>query len=136
MNVIRQDKNREVISEEDSNLKVKQIIKILLVICLTLSLSGCVKCIDTRYEDVEARIVDEYYQGAYSTPMRVGDIFTVISHPEEYRITVEYEGIQYVIEGQSTYEKCKDHIGELVNVVMEIRKYDNGHISYKAVKIK
>ena len=117
-------------------MKVKQIIKILLVICLTLSLSGCVKCIDTRYEDVEARIVDEYYQGAYSTPMRIGHIFTVISHPATYHITVEYEGIQYTIEGQSTYEKCKDHIGELVNVVMKIRKYDNGDIRYEALKVK
>lgn len=109
---------------------MKKILTLIAVICLTLSMTGCAKCISTEYESVEVKIVDEYHRGAYSIPVRVGKGTHIRRHPAVYRITVEYNGIEYTINGSDTYNKYKDKIGQTAIGTLKIRKYDNGIVKY------
>lgn len=85
-----------------SNIK-RIIASILLNMCLMFALTGCAKCISTEYENVEVNIVDEYHRGMYVTPIRAGKVTTMVTHPAVYRITVEYNGVEYTISGSDTY---------------------------------
>lgn len=101
----------------------------ICVLCL-LSLVGCAKCISTEYQTVEVKVVDEYHRGMYVTPMRVGKVTTMQTHPEVNRITVEYNGVEYSISGKETYKKYSERIGEYVNGTLEVRTYDDGTVRY------
>ena len=94
------------------------------------SLVGCAKCISTEYENVEVNIVDEYHRGMYTTPMRVGKVTTIQTHPAVYRITVEYNDVEYTISGSDTYNKYKDKVGQTTIGTLEIRTYDDGSVRY------
>lgn len=98
--------------------------------CLMFSLVGCAKCISTEYENVEVNIVDEYHRGMYTTPMRVGKVTTIQTHPAVYRITVEYNDVEYTISGSDTYNKYKDKVGQTTIGTLEIRTYDDGSVRY------
>ena len=98
--------------------------------CLMFSLVGCAKCISTEYENVEVNIVDEYHRGMYTTPMRVGKVTTIQTHPAVYRITVEYNDVEYTISGSDTYNKYKDKVGQTTIGTLEIRIYDDGSVRY------
>lgn len=110
--------------------EIKKVISILAIMCLMFSLVGCAKCISTEYENVEVNIVDEYHRGMYTTPMRVGKVTTIQTHPAVYRITVEYNDVEYTISGSDTYNKYKDKVGQTTIGTLEIRTYDDGSVRY------
>ena len=93
-------------------------------------LTGCAKCISTEYENVEVNIVDEYHRNTYITPIRVGKVTTMVTHPAVYRITVEYNGVKYTVSGNDTYNKYKDMVGQTAMATLEIRTYDDGTVRY------
>ena len=120
-----------------SNIK-RIIVSILLIMCLMFTLTGCAKCISTEYENVEVNIVDEYHKPSYTTieynislkmPMSK-------SHPAVYRITVEYNGVEYTISGSSTYNKYKDMVGQTTTGTLEIRTYDDGSVRYDITSLE
>lgn len=70
------------------------------------------------------------------TPIRVGKVTTMQTHPAVYRITVKYNDVEYSISGSDTYEKYKEHIGEYTNGTLEIRTYDDGTIKYDILSLE
>lgn len=118
-----------------SNIK-RIIASILLISCLMFALTGCAKCISTEYENVEVNIVDEYHRGSYVTPMRVGKVTTMQIHPAVYRITVEYNSVEYTISGRDTYNKYKDMVGQTATGTLEIRTYDDGSVRYDITSLE
>ena len=113
----------------------KRILSCLIILVMIISFAGCAKLIETKYEMVDVKIVDEYHRSAYATPMLAGKVMTVISHPAVYRIDVEYNGIEYSISGSDTYHAYKDRVGEIVTGTLEIRSYDDGTIKYDIVAL-
>ncbi len=109
----------------------------ILLIMLVFILSGCSKCISTKSEFVDVTVIDEYYKESYSTPVFVGgSLRYFIYHPDEYIITVEYDGTRYRIEGASTYKKYSDRIGDTVTGILEARTYDNGSVIYDIIELE
>ena len=100
------------------------------------SLLGCAKIIDTEYTDVEVTIVDAYHRNAYTTPVRIGNTMTVQTHPAVYRITVEYNGIEYDLKGSDIYDKYEDNVGHTSVGILRTRSYDNGTVKYDIIDLK
>ena len=108
----------------------------MAIVCLMFSLAGCVKLINTEYENVEVNIVDEYHRGWYMTPIRVGKVTTTVTHPAVYEIIVEYKGIKYTISGSDTYNKYKEKVGQTTIGTLKIRTYDDGSVKYNITALE
>ena len=114
---------------------LKRIIIFISVIILSLNLVGCAKCVNTEYENVDVIIVDEYYRGTWLQPVWTGKFTSFITHPVQYKITVNYNGVDYVINDSLTYEKYKDQIGQTVVGRLEIKTYDDGTVNYNILSL-
>ena len=101
-----------------------------LVILLTcvFALTGCAKCISTETSTVQVKVTDEYYEAAHTALEYnvIYDMPMLKTVPTKYRITVEYNDIEYNFTDEDTYNKYSNRIGEYVNGILEIKKYDNG----------
>ena len=113
----------------------KRIITLILIIILSLNLAGCAKCISTEYENVDVVIVDEYYRSAWMQPIHTGKFTSFISHPAQYKITVNYNGVDYTINDSSTYNKYKTQVGQTVTGKLEIKAYDDGAVCYNILSL-
>ena len=114
----------------------KRIITSILIIILSLNLAGCGRCISTEYENVDVTIVDEYYRGAWMQPIRNGKFTSFIRHPAQYRITVNYDGVDYIINDYSTYSKYKDKVGQTATGKLETKTYEDGVMYYDIVSLE
>lgn len=118
-------------------MKLKnRIFTLLLLAILVFCLVGCAKCINTEYENVEVTVVDEYHRAMWIQPIFNGKTTTMITHPAIYRITVEYNDIEYTISGSDTYNKYKNKVGQIVIGALEIRTYDDGTVKYDIVSLE
>lgn len=108
---------------------------ILCCLLLSISLIGCAKLISTENKHVEVTIIDPYHRGAWTQPMMVGKTMTCITHPAVYEIHVEYDNIEYVINGRNKYDLFKNKIGQTVIGVLEIREYDDGTVMYDIIDL-
>lgn len=115
---------------------MKKFLNVITIICLIILLSGCAKLVNIEHQEVEVTITDEYHRGMYVTPMRVGKVTTMQTHPAVYRITVEYNGIEYTISGSDTYNKYKDKVGEIATGTLEILTYDDGTVRYNITELQ
>ena len=115
---------------------MKKVLSIIFIFCLMFSRVSCRKLISTEYENVEVTIIDEYHRGVYVTPIRSGKVTTMITHPAVYRITVEYDNVEYIINGRNTYNKYKDKIGQITIGTLEIRTYDDGTVKYDITELQ
>lgn len=116
---------------------MKKILIILLaMLILTFSLTGCAKCISTETSTVQVQITGEYHKAMYITPVFNEKTTTMITHPAVYRITVEYNGVEYDISGSDTYNKYSDKIGEYTNGTLQTKKYDGGTVRYNIVELE
>ena len=104
------------------------VLLVLLPVCVIMA--GCAELISTEYETVQVTIVDKHHRGSYITPIHTGKVTTFVTHPAVWRITVEYEGVEYSISGHDTYDQYKDMIGETISATLEIRRYDDGTVKY------
>ena len=109
---------------------------LLLLIVLCMLTAACAKCIDTKQETVEVVITDEHYRGPYTTFAYSGKVMVPIHHAATYRITVEYNGVEYDVHGRDVYDAYKDRIGETVEGILEIRTYDDGTVKYEIVSLE
>lgn len=121
----------KAINHKKHNQKVLCMVSVLFILIFTLS--GCAKCISTETTTVQVKITDEYHSSMYVIPIWNGTTTTLITHPEECRITVEYDGIEYVISGRDVYDKYFDKVGEYTNGTLETKTYDNGMIEYNII---
>lgn len=107
---------------------MKRLLSILLITVILVSLAGCAKLVKTEYETVEVKVVDSYHESAFIQTIPCGKSVTTITYPAVYRITVEYEDVEYTIGGSDIYHAYKDKIGETVSATLEISTYDDGTI--------
>jgi hypothetical protein len=118
---------------------MKKLLTVLLsMLILTFSLVACAKCISTETSTVQVKITDEYHRAAYTTMHYNSATKTMIpqSHPAVYRITVEYDGVEYDISGSDTYNKYSDKIGEYTNGILQTKKYDDGSVKYNIIELE
>lgn len=116
----------------------KVLYSITMIFIFVFSLVGCAKCISTETSTVQVKITDEYHRAAYTTMHYNSATKTMMpqSHPAVYRITVEYNGIEYVISGRDTYDKYSNRVGEYINGTLQIKKYDDGTVRYDIVGLE
>ena len=112
------------------------ILVFLLFTLLIFALVGCAKCISTEYESVEVVIVDKYHRGMWMQPIRAGKVTTFITYPAVWRITVEYNSVKYYVNGNDTYNKYKDKMGQTTIGELEIKTYDDGTVKYNIVSLE
>jgi lipoprotein len=124
----------KAINHKKHNQKVLCMVSVLFILIFTLS--GCAKCISTETTTVQVKITDEYHRSMYVIPVYNGKTTTLVTHPAEYRITVEYDGIEYVISGRDVYDKYSDKVGEYTNGTLETKTYDNGIIDYDIIELE
>ena len=108
----------------------KNILMFLLPLVIMFSLVGCAECISTEYENVEVKIIDEHYSPTWYQPVFTGKSTTLITHPATYRITIEYNGVEYTFSDSDTYDRYKDKVGQTAIGTLEIRSYDDGTTRY------
>lgn len=99
-------------------------------------MTGCKKCVETKYETVEVMVTDEYHHGAYVTYHRVGKINQLIPHPATYRITVSYQNVEYDLNHEDTYNKYKDKVVQTAIGTLQTNIYDDGSESHKIIGLK
>lgn len=105
----------------------KIILTISLFMIMMFGLTGCAKLINTEYKNVEVSIVGKYHR-----PVRM---VNKAVQPALHRITVEYDGVQYNVVGNSTYNKYKNMVGQTAMGTLEIRTYDDGTVKYDIVEL-
>ena len=120
------------------NIMKKVLYSIAMMLIFVFSLVGCAKCISTKTSTVQVKIIDEYHRAAYTTMYYRPATKTMMpqSHPAVYRITVEYNGVEYNISGSNTYNKYSDKIGEYVDGILETKKYDDCTVRYNIVDLE
>ena len=114
-----------------------KLLKICVVIfILTFVLTGCAKCTSTETSIVQVKITDKYYRAQHTTIIPTGKSTVIIPHSAVYKITVEYNGTEYNVYGNDTYNKYSDKIGEYTNAVLETKKYDNDTVKYNITELE
>lgn len=108
----------------------------MMIICLIISLTSCAKLVNTEYENVEVNVVDIHHSAMWLQPIRAGKVTTFVTHPAEYDVTVEYNGVNYTIDDEDTYNRYKDKIGQTTIGTLEIRTYDDGTVKYDVTELK
>lgn len=109
---------------------------LLFLLIFTFCLSGCAKVVSTETKDVEVLVTEKYYRGAYVSPVSTGKTVTLVTYPSVYKITVEYNGVEYTLKGSDTYNKYKNMVGQNAMAVLEITAYDDGEIKEKIIGLK
>lgn len=115
---------------------MKKILSIAVILLFAIQLLGCAKCISTKYENVQVTVVDEYHAAMSVVPMPTGKVVAMVTKPAVYRITVEYNGVEYSINGKEIYEIYKDMVGKTVNATLEIKYYDDESVRYDIIELK
>ena len=116
---------------------MKKIILVLLAITtIMFVLVGCANCINTEYQSVEVKIVDEYHRAMWLQPISTGKSTVIVTHPAQHDITVEYAGVKYTISDSDTYDRYKDKVGQTTIGTLEIRTYDDGTVRYDIISLE
>jgi hypothetical protein len=113
----------------------KRIISLLLSSVLLLSCVGCAECISTEYTEVSVTIVNEYHCASRVRRVWTGKSFAMTTYPAQYKITVDYDGIEYTFDDKELYDKYKDKIGQTATGELEIKTYDDGTVTYDITSI-
>ena len=114
---------------------MKRILAAVVLIIMIVSMIGCTKLVETEYETVEVKIIGEYYRAAWYQPIIAGKVHSIIFHPAQYCITVEYDGEEHIINDRQTYDAYKDKINETVDATLEVRLYDDGTTRYDIISL-
>lgn len=113
-----------------------RLLVVWLILQLILILTSCASLVNTEYENVEVKIVDEYHRAMWMQPIRTGNVTTFITHPARYEIIVEYKSVEYTIDDNDTYDRYKDKVGQTATGILEIRTYKNGAVKQEVVELK
>ena len=57
---------------------MRKLLTIIITFCILISLTGCAKVINVEYQEVEVKVVDEYYREMYEQPMYAGRVITKV----------------------------------------------------------
>lgn len=116
----------------------KLYISLVTIVLSVFMLTGCAKCISTETSTVKVKVTYEDYEAAYTTMYYNPAVKTLLpmSHPADYRIIVEYNGVEYNFYDSDTYEKYSGRVGEYVNGTLITKTYDDGTVKYKIVSLE
>ena len=115
---------------------LKRLFALILLLVLLLTITGCAKLISTETEKVDVLITETNYQHAWSQPVIVNKVITLIHHPAQYEVTVKYDGIEYTLDDETYYKAYKDRVGETITGTLEIQTYDDSTIKKKIVALE
>ena len=76
-------------------------------------------------------------QEALTSISRSSSQTTVLdTYPATYRIDVEYNGSKFSFYDYSTYKKYSNRVGDYVNAIIQIKKYDDGTTKYNIIGLE
>ena len=98
---------------------------IMMILICSIFFTGCSEIISEERLDIAVTVTDSHYSGAWTSIIPVGDIYVTTYYDAEYYIYLTYEGKEYSINDEDTYNKYKDKVGEDVKATLVVEKYDN-----------
>lgn len=105
---------------------MKKMFMLIMVVLVMFTFAGCRKVVETEQFNAEVLIMDTNYTGPITYPVKVGKVTTFRTHPADYDTIVEYQGVEYNLDGREDYEIAKKHQNEKMSAIIEKVTYDNG----------
>ena len=99
---------------------------VVIVVLAMVVMTGCAKVVSEETYEAPVRIIDTDYDPSYITPMKVGKTTTFITHPADYDVTVEYAGVEYVLDSHADYDAAKEKVGSSMQATIIKTRYDDG----------
>lgn len=112
------------------------LVAIFATVIISMTLTGCKKCVSTEYEYVPVKIPDAESRSAYSYPVRVGKTTSIRVVPASYNTVVEYDSVEYSLSSSETYYKYRDKIGKTAKGKLETKRYDDGSMKIRIVSLE
>lgn len=112
------------------------LVVIFMAIIVSMTLTGCKKCVSTEYKHVPVKIIDAESRSAYSYPVRVGKTTSIRVVPASYNTVVEYDSMEYSLSSSETYYKYRDKIGKIAKRKLETKRYDDGSTKVRIVSLE
>lgn len=109
---------------------------IFATVIISMTLTGCKKCVSTEYKHVPVKIIDAESRSAYSYPVRVGKTTSIRVVPASYNTVVEYDSVEYSLSSSETYYKYRDKIGKTAKGKLETKRYDDGSMKFRIVSLE
>lgn len=109
---------------------------IFATVIISMTLTGCKKCVSTEYKHVPVKITDAESRSAYSYPVRVGKTTSIRVVPASYNTVVEYDSVEYSLSSSETYYKYRDKIGKTAKGKLETKRYDDGSAKVRIVSLE
>lgn len=109
---------------------------IFATVIISMTLTGCKKCVSTEYKHVPVKIIDTESRSAYSYPVRVGKTTSIRVVPASYNTVVEYDSVEYSLSSSETYYKYRDKIGKTAKGKLETKRYDDGSTKVRIVSLE
>ena len=109
---------------------------IFATVIISMTLTGCKKCVSTEYEYVPVKITDAESSSAYSYQVRVGKTTSIRVVPASYNTVVEYDSVEYSLSSSETYYKYRDKIGKTAKGKLETKRYDDGSTKVRIVSLE
>lgn len=126
----------EMAHRNNMNPMKLMLVVIFAAVIVSMTLTGCKKCVSTEYEYVSVKITDAERRSAYSYPVRVGKTTSIRVVPASYNTTVEYDSVEYSLSGSKTYYKYRDKIGKTAKGKLETKRYDDGSAKIRIVSLE
>ena len=100
----------------------------VLLICtiLTIYCCACRKLENTTTMTVIATVIDAKCEPGLTTYIMVGKVLVPQQHAPTYSLTLQYDGSNYELEGEDTYNLYKDKIGANVTATLVTDNFDDG----------
>lgn len=112
------------------------LVAIFAAVIVSMTLTGCKKCVSTEYKHVPVKIIDAESRSAYSYPVRVGKTTSIRVVPASYNTVVEYDSVEYSLSSSETYYKYRDKIGKTAKGKLETKRYDDGSMKIRIVSLE
>lgn len=112
------------------------LVVIFMAVIVSMTLTGCKKCVSTEYKHVPVKIIDAESRSAYSYPVRVGKTTSIRVVPASYNTVVEYDSVEYSLSSSETYYKYRDKIGKTAKGKLETKRYDDGSTKVRIVSLE
>ena len=133
--MMKKKKNRMAYRNSINSIKIL-IVMIFVIVSMSMTLTGCKKCVSVEYKDVPVKIIDAEKQEGYTYPIMVGKMAAMGQVLPSYETTVEYDSVEYSFSEEEIYYKYRDKIGKTTKGKLETRHYDDGSVEVQIVSLK
>ena len=105
-----------------------------IIMIMMISIVGCDKIKTKEIQLIEVNVEEVYHRGAYSTPMIVNKVVTVVNHPATYKVYFEYNGYEFHVNKKEVYDYCKNK--NKVKIKVYKYTYEDNEIEYEFYDLK